>query len=134
MVLVISVPAMAQEPELFKWRVADNAAWSRPDRGLHMAWGYWQLNQLDKILSLPWAIGINAIIAWSWEVKDGYIPYEKFPWLGGDGFDYKDGLMTSLGGALIYVASEYWIFKGDNYYLNLERRGEITQLSLVIGL
>ena len=99
-----------------------------------MAWGYWQLNQLDKILSLPWAIGINAIIAWSWEVKDGYIPYEKFPWLGGDGFDYKDGLMTSVGGALIYVASEYWIFKGDNYYLNLERRGEITQLSLVIGL
>ena len=42
-----------------------------------------------------------SIIFWLlWEVKDGYIDYEKYGWWGGDGFSYKD-FIYSLGGAIV---------------------------------
>ena len=131
LLLILQIPAYGQD--WFKWRTTDTP-WTSDDKIVHAAWGYVNCNWFDKSMALHWAILLNAAIQWGWEVKDGFIPHEKLPWLGGDGFDPKDAVMGSIGGAIFYVVTEYWLFKGDNYYLNLEKRGEVTQLTFIISL
>jgi len=43
------------------------------------------------------------------EVKDALLPYEKYGWIGGEGFSYKD-MLANCGGVLVgYVVKKYVI-------------------------
>jgi hypothetical protein len=35
-------------------------------------------------------------LIWLWEVKDGFLPWEEYGWIGGDGFSWRDGMAGSL--------------------------------------
>lgn len=44
---------------------------------------------------------IGALLAGiCWEFKDGHLPYEKWGWIGGEGFSIKDVVANSAGIAL----------------------------------
>lgn len=130
--LVLAIQAPAQAQDWLEWRNAENSHWTTDDKLVHSAWGYWNCNAFDKGMKLHWAILLNAAIQWGNEVKDALIPHEKLPWIGGNGFDEKDAVMGSITGAIFYVLTEYVIFHGDNYYINLDsKRGE-TRLRMAV--
>jgi hypothetical protein len=35
-------------------------------------------------------------VIWLWEVKDGFLPWEQYGWIGGDGFSWRDGMAGSI--------------------------------------
>jgi len=47
-------------------------------------------------------------VIWLWEVKDGYLPWEKYGWIGGDGFSWRDGMAGSIA-AISSYAIDKWV-------------------------
>lgn len=91
------------------------------DKALHLFCWYALTLTLAHMLSPLTAVLLGITTAWLWEVKDGVIcPMNGFEYgiirvfglpfadLVGDGFSWKDGVMSTIGsliGALIY-----WLF------------------------
>ena len=48
-------------------------------------------------------------VIWLWEVKDGYLPWEEYGWIGGDGFSWRDGMAGSIAAVGSY-AIDKWVF------------------------
>jgi hypothetical protein len=48
-------------------------------------------------------------VIWLWEVKDGFLPWEKYGWIGGDGFSWRDGVAGSISAVGSY-AIDKWVF------------------------
>jgi len=48
-------------------------------------------------------------VIWLWEIKDGYLPWEKYGWIGGDGFSWRDGMAGSIAAVGSY-AIDKWVF------------------------
>jgi len=73
-------------------------------------------------------------LIWLWEVKDGFLPWEKYGWIGGDGFSWRDGMAGSIAAigsyafdkwALPFLASN--VFKTEvvnNFNLELSGSGD----------
>ena len=48
-------------------------------------------------------------VIWLWEVKDGFLPWEEYGWIGGDGFSWRDGVAGSIAAVGSY-AIDKWVF------------------------
>ena len=48
-------------------------------------------------------------VIWLWEVKDGYLKWEDYGWIGGDGFSWRDGVAGSIAAVGSY-AIDKWVF------------------------
>jgi hypothetical protein len=48
-------------------------------------------------------------VIWLWEVKDGFLPWEEYGWIGGDGFSWRDGVAGSIAAVGGY-AIDKWVF------------------------
>jgi hypothetical protein len=48
-------------------------------------------------------------VIWLWEVKDGFLPWEEYGWIGGDGFSWRDGVAGSVAAVGSY-AIDKWVF------------------------
>ena len=48
-------------------------------------------------------------VIWLWEIKDGFLPWEEYGWIGGDGFSWRDGLAGSIAAVGSY-AIDKWVF------------------------
>jgi hypothetical protein len=46
-------------------------------------------------------------LIWLWEVKDGFLPWEEYGWIGGDGFSWRDGLAGSIAAAGSYAFDKW---------------------------
>jgi len=69
-------------------------------------------------------------LIWLWEVKDGFLPWEKYGWIGGDGFSWRDGLAGSIA-----VVGSYAFDKNNNLYqLSLLPRINPDQFQLKLTL
>jgi len=42
-----------------------------------------------------------------WEVKDGFMPWERYGWWGGDGFSWRDVAAGACGVAVSWVMLEF---------------------------
>ena len=49
------------------------------------------------------------MMVWLWEVKDGYLRWEKYGFIGGDGFSWRDGVTGSIATFGSY-AFDKWLF------------------------
>lgn len=74
------------------FRVSDQGIWVQPESSfLHFTGSYAVACTLDKC-SLKWyevdliSIGLGVL----WEVKDGFVPYEKYGIWGGEGLSLYD--------------------------------------------
>jgi hypothetical protein len=81
-------------------------------------------------------------LIWLWEVKDGFLPWEKYGWIGGDGFSWRDGLAGSIAvfgsyafdkRALTYLKTNLFI-KKDKYRMSFLPQISSDQLSLRVLL
>ena len=57
------------------------------------------------------AIGLGVV----WEVKDAYVPWEKYGKLGGDGFSWVD-IRTNIAGVVATRLLNHGIKKSYNYF------------------
>jgi len=83
-------------------------------------------------------------VIWLWEVKDGFLPWEEYGWIGGDGFSWRDGVAGSIAAVGGY-AIDKWVFpfirdnmlpKSDpqNYQINLKFLPDLHQNQLHFNL
>jgi len=85
----------------FRW--APNTDFRSPDKFAHFLagnyltsefaqWGFAKGNRWVGFTVMSFAMdGV-------WEVKDGFVPYEKYGRIGAEGYDYKDVIANTLGG------------------------------------
>ncbi len=104
--------------ELWGARDCWDSVMTTSDKALHFFCWYALSLTLAHIFTPLIAIIVGIVTAWLWEVKDGLIcPMNGFDYgvikifglpfadLVGDGFSWKDGVMSTLGtliGALVY--------------------------------
>jgi hypothetical protein len=48
-------------------------------------------------------------VIWLWEVKDGFLRWEEYGWIGGDGFSWRDGVAGSIAAVGSY-AIDKWVY------------------------
>jgi len=48
-------------------------------------------------------------VIWLWEVKDGFLSWEEYGWIGGDGFSWRDGMAGSIA-TVGSFAIDKWLF------------------------
>lgn len=51
----------------------------------------------------------TSIMIWLWELKDGYLKWEDFGHIGGDGFSWRDGMAGSIAAAGSYMFDKWVI-------------------------
>jgi hypothetical protein len=80
------------------WRWAHDEWWAGDKLGhflgglvspllLWAAFGLWR----------GWCVLFSLAFWWLWEVKDAILRWEDAGWLGGDGFSWRDGLVSTAG-------------------------------------
>lgn len=79
-----------------KWRWAHDS-WLTDDKGFHCFGSAYLFLALIKFLPLFHALIITTILGLLWEIKDAIFPYERYGFLGGDGFSYKDLTANIIG-------------------------------------
>ena len=81
-------------------------------------------------------------LIWLWEVKDGFLPWEEYGWIGGDGFSWRDGMAGSIAAVGSY-AFDKWalpflsnnIFKsGTPDHFKLQLNASADQLGISVRI
>lgn len=88
--------------EVGQWRISNQKFMDAPKQNIqHLGTGLISFT-LDNTTNLKWwqsdLIALSAGVAW--EVKDGFIPYEKYGYWGGEGFSWMD-VGTDITGIII---------------------------------
>ncbi len=80
------------------WRWANDEWWTGDKLG-HFLGGLasplllWVVFHLHR----SWCVVLSLAFWWLWEVKDVFVRWEDWGWIGGDGFSWRDGAASSLG-------------------------------------
>lgn len=99
------------------FRMADDGPFSMENffRNRHSWWVHFAASG-----GLYWAISNHTAteesallhtlpVIWLWEVKDGFLPWEEYGWIGGDGFSWRDGVAGSIAAVGSY-AIDKWVY------------------------
>lgn len=105
--VILFLSAKICQAETFRWLDWDQDKWNSTD-------GTGIISKYDKI---EHAVGFGAIALYdwkialissvAWEVKDAFVPYEKYGKLGGDGFSTKD-LLADIAGIIVFYHIKKW--------------------------
>ncbi len=87
---------------------------------------YWAISNHTE--SQESALIHSLPVIWLWEIKDGFLPWEEYGWIGGDGFSWRDGLTGSIA-----VVGSYGFDKWALPYLrtNIFKKNDIYLVSLL---
>lgn len=83
----------------WRWSPPETDRWWRLDKLYHLGICF----VLVLLLGLldPWrAFVVILTLGWLWEVKDAYLRWENWGWIGAEGFSWKDGVVDTLGCAI----------------------------------
>lgn len=136
--LMISMGIIIAEGEAEKgWRAADdgpltirNLFKNRHSYWTHFAGSgglYWALSHHTAFEEQ--ALLYTSMLIWLWEVKDGYLRWEKFGFIGGDGFSWRDGVTGSIAAFGSY-AFDKWMFPFIKSKIIAQNSGRTTNLSV----
>lgn len=87
---------------------------------------YWALS--NHTATAEQALFYTSSLLWLWEVKDGYLKWEDYGFIGGDGFSWRDGVTGTIASFGSY-AIDKWIFpyiKREIFALNSARKNGTT--------
>jgi hypothetical protein len=81
-------------------------------------------------------------LLWLWEVKDGFLPWEEYGWIGGDGFSWRDGLAGSIAVAGSYAFDKWALPFLETKVFKTDITGKLTlhpfitydRISLLVNL
>lgn len=81
----------------WRWSPPEDDRWLRSDKLAHLLGGLvWVL--LLGALWRPWAAFWTGLAFWwLWEVKDAFLPWERWGWIGAEGFSWRDGVAATVG-------------------------------------
>ncbi len=91
-----------------QFRVADSHKdkWARDDKIAHLFGNYFAIDLSRQFMSDQEAIPLLLVAGVLWEVKDGFVPYEKYGFWGGEGFSTKDVVAGAVGIGLNYLVHD----------------------------
>ena len=102
-VLMIFFASKCNAQELGQWRWSNQKFMDAPyDNIQHLGTGFippileWKLKKIKWWQADLIAIGAGVV----WEIKDGFVPYEKFGKYGGEGFSWMD-VRTDIYGVVL---------------------------------
>ena len=111
---VISL-SFGQEPELGKWRWAEDTLQPTEDKQVHGV-GSFGLYYLftSKGMTPTQAIKTTVGLGLLKEGIDALVPWEQYGSYGGDGFSKNDVVYNAIGVGSAYLIDRLWENKGDN--------------------
>jgi len=95
-----------------RWRWARDS-WDGRDKLWHLLGGLMSPLLLWAVFNLHpgWCILVSLAFWWLWEVKDALVRHEDIGWWGGDGFSWRDGVVSSVsvmtGWAILEIFTFY---------------------------
>ena len=110
---VISL-SFGQEPELGKWRWAEDTLEPTDDKQVHGV-GSFGLYYLFINKGMTKGGAVNTVI-WLGLFKEGidaFVPWEQYGSYGGDGFSKNDVIYNAIGVGSAYLIDRLWENKGD---------------------
>ena len=106
--------AYGQEPELGKWRWAEDTLQPTDDKQVHGV-GSFGLYYLFTSKGMTQKNAVNTVI-WLGLFKEGIdalVPWEQYGAYGGDGFSKNDVIYNTIGVGSAYLIDRLWENKGD---------------------
>lgn len=79
------------------------------DKVEHLVGSMLLFKTIDSFTDNRTAVQYSILCGIAWEIKDGFMPYEKYGWFGGDGFCFRD-LAADVFGVLLAsrISGERW--------------------------
>ncbi|MBN2280571.1 MAG: hypothetical protein JXQ65_08325 [Candidatus Marinimicrobia bacterium] len=118
LIFILIFPLTLVGQELWKWRttddftIGDRIAYYPDAYVLHTVANIYMVKKFQDYGMNWWQADLTTFgIGVLWEVKDGFIPYEKVDYLGGDGFSTTDIAVNSIiivGNRLVRTAFGYF--------------------------
>ena len=111
---ILSSFAYGQEPELGKWRWAEDTMSPTEDKQVHGV-GSFGLYYLftSKGMTSTQAIKTTMGLGLFKEGIDAFVPWETYGSYGGDGFSKNDVVYNAIGVGSAYLIDRLWENKGD---------------------
>ena len=111
---ILSSFAYGQEPELGKWRWAEDTMSPTEDKQVHGV-GSFGLYYLftSKGMTPTQAIKTTVGLGLFKEGIDALVPWEQYGAYGGDGFSKNDVVYNAIGVGSAYLIDRLWENKGD---------------------
>ena len=111
---ILSSFAYGQEPELGKWRWAEDTLQPTEDKQVHGV-GSFGLYYLftSKGMTPTQAIKTTIGLGLFKEGIDALVPWEQYGAYGGDGFSKNDVVYNAIGVGSAYLIDRLWENKGD---------------------
>ena len=106
--------AYGQEPELGKWRWAEDTLQPTDDKQVH-AVGSFGLYYLFTSKGMTKGDAVNTVM-WLGLFKEGidaFVPWEQYGSYGGDGFSKNDVIYNTIGVGSAYLIDRLWENKGN---------------------
>ena len=106
---VLSSFAYGQEPELGKWRWAEDTLQPTDDKQVHSV-GSFGLYYLFTSKGMTKGKAVNTVI-WLGLFKEGIdalVPWEQYGAYGGDGFSKNDVIYNTIGVGTAYLIDRLW--------------------------
>lgn len=121
------------------WRMADdgpltikNLFTNRHSYWVHFAGSgglYWAIS--NHTATKEQALLYTSLLIWLWEVKDGYLRWEDYGFIGGDGFSWRDGVAGSIAAVGSYAFDKWMLpFIKRNIFVVNENAKNAPYLSL----
>lgn len=112
-----------------QFRVADSHKdkWARDDKVAHLFGNYFAIDLSRHFMSDKEVIPLLLTAGILWEVKDGFVPYEKYGFWGGEGFSAKDVVAGAVGIGLNYLVHDI-LDRDDPIKRDKRARERITSL------
>ena len=111
---ILSSFAYGQEPELGKWRWAEDTLQPTEDKQVHGV-GSFGLYYLFTNKGMTKGDAVNTVI-WLGLFKEGidaFVPWEQYGAYGGDGFSKNDVIYNTIGAGSAYLIDRLWENKGN---------------------
>ena len=112
---ILSSFAYGQEPELGKWRWAEDTLQPTDDKQIHGV-GSFGLYYLFTSKGMTQKKAASTVIGLGLfkEGIDALVPWEQYGSYGGDGFSKNDVVYNAIGVGSAYLIDRLWENKGDN--------------------
>ena len=111
---ILSSFAYGQEPELGKWRWAEDTLQPTEDKQVHGV-GSFGLYYLFTSKGMTQKKAVSAVIGLGLfkEGIDAFVPWEQYGSYGGDGFSKNDVIYNAIGVGSAYLIDRLWENKGN---------------------
>ena len=113
-----------------QFRVAnwEQDRWIRSDKLVHSGGSFVATEFARHLLSPKASVPVMLAAGLLWEIKDGYVPYEKYGFWGGEGFSTKDLIADAAGIGLNALLHEAIAAGGQRHGLRAKMRQTKKQL------